>query len=127
MNTDDNAIPPPPPADMPVRFNYSLVLAEVIFSTVKGVGSHRVQLFSKADVPTFPAARIGQLQNSAAHQVMTQVPDKDFKALEVIFLNVINLGWMTEEEFGVTLPGAPDAPAEPSVGSSNNVVPLQRP
>lgn len=120
--------------DGPQQFCYSLVLAEVIFSTDKGVGSQRTQLFSKADVPNFPAARLGQLQNSVAHQVQGQVSDKNFKALEVVILNILPLGWMTDEGFWgskAAIPtGAEGLPAAAPQAPSNNVdnvVPLLRP
>jgi hypothetical protein len=116
-------------------FLYSLVLADVIFQTDKGgVGSQRCQLFSKSDVPTFPAARLAQLQNSAALQVKEQVGDKSFVALEVMLLNIQDLGYMSDIGFWgskAAVPG-PEKPAEPQeptnkAGDSDNVVTIRRP
>lgn len=115
------------------QFCYSLVLAEVIYSTDKGIASHRCQLFSKADVLNFPAARLGQLQNSAAHQVQAQVNEKSFQAIEVIIHNILNLGWMTDVQFWGSQANIPvqekDADPKPPVISNNsdNVVPITRP
>lgn len=118
----------------PRRFMYSLVLAEIIYQTKKGIQTHRVQLFSKADVLTFPASRLGQLQNSAAHQTKNEVGGEDFKVLEVVILNILSLGWMTDEEFWGSkdnIPGtenvAPEGQAEPTAPSTGNVVSLKRP
>ncbi|WP_199097263.1 hypothetical protein [Dyella sp. ASV21] len=117
------------------RYRYSLVLAEVIFSTKKGVSTHRVQLFSKADVDTFPAQRLQQLQNSAAMQVRNDVEDESFKALEVVLLNILPLGEMSDEEFWgsqANIPGnrpqLQEVDTADVVGvKDNNVVPIQRP
>ena len=110
------------------KFYYSLVLAEVIFQTEKGVSSHRIQLFSKSNIEGFPANRLSQLQNSAAHQIQEQVQGavsyKQFKALEVLLLNILPLGYMTDSQFWETT-SIPD-PA-PTGGDGDKVVPLTRP
>lgn len=143
MNQDDtnHGLPEPtetPPMpeshrtepEPPKLFCYSLVLAEVIFQTEKGVASQRCQMFSKADGVTFPAARLGQLQNACAHQVQEQVQAKTFKALEVILLNILPLGWMSDEEFWgakENIPGAqPGTPVQDSSNNTGVVVPMRR-
>lgn len=114
------------------NFAYSLVLADVIYNTEKGIGSQRCQLFSKSLTDTFPAARLGQIQNSAAHQVKSMVNAKQFKAVEVILLNIQPLGWMTDLEFWGSEAAIPDmstVEAIPQESSTNaaNVVTLVRP
>lgn len=117
-----------PPAPL---FHFTLVLAEVIFDTDKGIRTHRCQLFSKADTVAFPAGRLAQVQNSAAAQVAAELGDKSFKAIEVVLLNLLNLGWMTDEVFWGSQAAIPKAPEVVLAGvpqtDSNNVVPLKRP
>lgn len=127
---DMAATPEPKPV---THFNYTLVLAEVIYRTAgNNVGSRRCQIFSKADVATFPAARLSQIQNSAASQVSSEVNGKGFQALEVVILNLLPLGWMTDVEFwgsAANIPGREETPAPMAgeLGDTDNVVPLQRP
>ena len=132
---ESTSTPAPVPApEEAQRFTYSLVLAEVVYQAGKTITSHRVQLFSKADVATFPAARLGKLQNSAAHQVQNEVTEKDIKVLEVIILNILPLGWMTDEEFWgsrAAIPGANATMQEspkpnPTPSIHDNVVSLKR-
>jgi hypothetical protein len=123
--TDKMAQGPSPDAE-PV-FYYSLVLAEVIFSTIEGVTSHRCQLLSKADVPVFPANRLAQIQNSAANQVQGEVKAKDFKALEVILHGILPLGQMTNKQFWGSQGQPTEASPTAAAPQVDNVVPLQRP
>lgn len=113
--------PPLPEADN--RQHYSLVLAEVVFQT-KGnkVSSERCQLFSRAEVDIFPAARLMQIQNSAAAQVRDALQLDEFQAIEVLILGIHPLGRMSEEEFH----HPQDKPETPAKQDSNNVVDLRR-
>lgn len=81
--------------------HFSLVTAEVVFSDPKNsLGMRRVQFFSKADTDRFPARRLGHLQNTAAAQIKNEMKDvEDLTILEVTFLGLHPLGWMTDEEF----------------------------
>jgi len=136
----------PKPLDLSAKMHFHMVLADVVFETKRGgVSSHRTQIMTQSDLLEFPAARIHQLQNSAAHTIKEKLGSgrsEGFKVHDVLFLNMHYCGHLTHEQFygkGMT------APAElsqvdtssvadnetPSVstgetGSDNNVVPLKR-
>ncbi len=94
----------PNPTAQPSYF--SLILAEVIFQTEDGIASRRVQFLSQSLEDLFPADRLTQLQNSAAHTVREQLKGpKQYQVHEVLLLSIIPLGRMTQVEFfgpGVT-------------------------
>lgn len=87
---------PPPPL-----WHFTLVLAEVIFDARRsGIGSRRVQFFSKSPTSLFPAPRLQAIQQVAAHEATQTFPKEgNVKILEVILLNMSALGMMTDEEF----------------------------
>lgn len=82
------------------KFWYTAVLAEVIF-TIDGKNSdtQKVQFFTKSDIEHFPIKRLQQLQNSSV--MMLQNAGKKLGTIQGVWLlQLVPLGYMTDEEFG---------------------------
>lgn len=128
------------PLDLNQKMYFHLVLADVVFSTVKGVTSHRTQFMTQSPEEGFPAARIHQLQNSAAMTVRQKLNAKEaasFHVHDVLILSLAPCGHMTNEEFygpGETVEAGTEAGASASAsvaagekaGDENTVVPFDR-
>lgn len=114
---------PPPPL-----WHFTLVLAEVVFEARRtGIGSRRVQFFSKAPTSLFPAPRLQAIQQVAAHEATQTFPkEQSIKIIEVILLNMNALGMMTDEEFYGTNPDACEVKAveEQLTFSDPKIVPI---
>lgn len=141
-DANDNGLPPEadmdsPGAEVPEQFNYTLILAEVIFSTELGPQSNRVQFLSKSNTACFPQSRLLQLQEIAGRSVVNEVQSlgngafKKVTVEAVYLLSLINLGWMTEQQFlssNIDVSDVPPAPVsldETAAPSGDNVVPLR--
>lgn len=112
------------PLDLTGKMHFHLVLAEVIFETKRGgITSHRTQFMTQSSTEVFPADRIHQLQNSAAHAVKQKIGPgraEGFKTHDVLMLSVHYCGYMSHEEFygkGLT------APAEITEADTSSVTP----
>ncbi len=84
------------------KMHFHLVLAEVVYVVGDKATSHRVQFMTQANIKGFPADRITQLQNSAGLAVLQKLPKKDardFRILDVLFLNLTYCGHMTHADF----------------------------
>lgn len=84
------------------KMHFHLVLAEVVYMVGEKATSHRVQFITQANINGFPADRITQLQNSAGLAVLQKLPKKDarnYKVLDVLFLNLTYCGHMTHADF----------------------------
>ena len=102
---------PQQPLDLTSKMHFHLVLADVIFETKRGgITSHRTQFMTQSSVNEFPADRIHQLQNSAAHTVKQKIGpgrSEGFKVHDVLFLHMHYCGHLSHEEFygkGMTAP-----------------------
>lgn len=87
----------------PQKFYFHLVLADVVFETKRGgITSHRTQFMTQSVVDEFTAARIHQLQNSAAatvRQKLTARQADGFTVHDVLFLHIHPCGLLTNAEF----------------------------
>jgi hypothetical protein len=112
------------------KMYFHLVLADVVFETKRGgVTSHRTQFITQSKVCEFPAARIHQLQNSAALTVRNKLEPKDaigFQTHDVLLMAITPCGYMTTNEFyaGVGESEAEQPKAEPA---PTNVIPFDQP
>lgn len=109
-------------------WHFTLVLAEVIFEARRsGIGSRRVQFFSKAPTSLFPAPRLQAIQQVAAHEATQTFPKEgNIKIIEVVLLNMTALGMMTDKEFYGPNPDACEVKAveEQPVFNDPKVVPI---
>ena len=110
---------------------FHLVLAEVVFQTKRGgVTSMRTQFITQSTVNEFPAARIYQLQNSAAYAIREKLEPKDmigFKTHDVLLLNVTPCGHMTTNEFYQNVGESKEDQPQPEKVPTADVVPFDRP
>jgi hypothetical protein len=131
------------PVDLAGKMHFHMVLADVIFETKRvGITSHRTQFMTQSPVNEFTAARIHQLQNSAAATVREKLTAKQadgFKVHDALFLAITPCGYMSNAEFygaGMTAsvnvdeadasPGVDVNPpvADPATNSTDNVLPF---
>jgi len=146
MNEETPTTPPAPEGqtlDLGGKMHFHMVLADVIFETKRGgVTSHRTQFMTQSPVNEFTAARIHQLQNSAAATVREKLQGRrgeGFKVHDALFLAITPCGYMTNAEFygaGMTAsvnvdeadasPGVDVTPpvADPATPDTDNVLPF---
>lgn len=109
---------------------FHLILADVVFETKRGgVTSMRAQFITQAATDEFPAARIAQLQNSAALIIRERLPVKDaigFKTHDVLLLTVHPCGHMTTNEFYANVGESKEDIPEPEKTQPSNVVPFDQ-
>lgn len=94
QNADSSAAPP--------WFFFTMVLVTVICEVDNQVRIVERNLIEKSDVNQFTIRRLANIQNTAAHQVMsTLAPEeqKSFRVIEVIIGNMMPLGYMTADDF----------------------------
>lgn len=116
-DTPDNTPGNQPEESMNLKglMHFHLVLAEVIFRTEHaGIQSHRTQFITQSPINHFPADRIRQLQNSAAHSIKRELDKKSqrgFQVYDVLLHALTYCGQMTSDEFygpGVTTKTVPE-------------------
>lgn len=98
----------------PVRKFHFLAAVQIVFSTPAEDGSdanHAVMVNTVVltDTDTIPTRALAQIQQGAQMQLFKKLGEETFaktKVLDVITLNIVNLGYMTEEEFHAAPSGA---------------------
>ena len=127
MNDDSNPtsqteLPNEQPPASPL-WHYALILAEVIFESKRsGIGSRRLQFFSKSETSLFPVPRLERLQRVAAMKATITFPkEQKITTHEILILNISPLGMMTDDEFYGTANDFQGTTTAPPVTDLDNV------